>query len=268
MTIAPRIIPILDIDPEGRIEGGFVRGGLEMEHAKPAVLYLTSEGADEIWLRLAQPDQRGAAGLFDTIKMIQSKVFVPLVVGGGIHTASDARLVVGLGAERVVVDCSNLDQGSPVSRIEEIVSAVGSDRVVAELIVRRVAAAESFTWEFCNLDGEGTGQDAFNLLLDICHAGAGEIALIPVFKGQLADHASDLIERLSTVASVQVLSLGLEKEPADLATPLLMGADAVASRQIFNQGQWTVRDVKETLRNFGIPVRPSPETFEQRNPGD
>ena len=263
MTIAPRIIPILDVDPEGRIEGGFLRGGLDLAHAKPAVLYLVSEGADEIWLRLARPDQRGAADLFELIRMIQPTLFVPLVVGGAIASASDARLLIGLGAERVIVECSHLGLGDPVARVEEMVNAVGSDRVVAELVVRRVAAAESYTWEFCDHLGEGTEQDAFNLLQEICRAGAGEIVLNPYFKGALTGHATDLVERLSTVASVQVLSIGLEKEPADMATPLLMGADGVATRQLFNDGSHTVADVKNMLRGFGIPVRPVPGPFER-----
>lgn len=173
------------------------------------------------------------------------------------RSASDARLTLGMGADRVVIDAGDPEITDPLGTVHAIAQAVGPDGVSVAVTVRRVAATHTFAWERCLTTGEGTGQDAITFLVELARLGAGELVLIPSFQGQLTSHPSDLVERLSTDVEVQLVSLGAEKEPADLAAPLLMGADAVATSTLFCDGSVQVADIKAMLREYGVAVRPA-----------
>jgi len=257
MTLARRVVPIIEFDAQGYALGGWQRGGMNLEFVETVARYLAAEGADEIWLRLTEPDVRGASGLYDPVKSLRGALFIPLVAWGAIRSASDARLMVGLGADRVVIDCTDPEVPDPIGMIAQIAQTVGPDRVSATVVARRVADKQSFTWELCDSSGEGLGQDAWDFVLELTSAGAGEVVFQPFFDKTLSAHATDFVERLSGHIPQQVVSIGSERELADVAGPILMGADAVASASLFRDGQHSVRDVKTVLREYGVVVRPA-----------
>lgn len=261
MTLARRVAPILEIDPQGALRTRYVRGGMEMPYVEAVAGYLVQDGADEIWLRLRGADARGAAGLFEPLKALEKRVFVPVVAWGAVRSPADARLLVGLGAERVVVDCLDEAVEDPIGFVEIIARAIGPDRVTAALVTRRVVSQGRVAWELCRPDGASTGQDAVATAVTLASVGAGEIAIQPHYSGIAAleagvVHDADLVDTLLSALAVQVISVGEDREPADMVTPLLMGADGVASARLFADGSVSVVDAKAALAEYGIPLRP------------
>lgn len=257
MSLARRLSAIVDFDISGRALGGYERGGMLIDYVETVARYLAAEGVDEVWLHLVTPDDRGAAALFEPLKALASDLFIPLVAWGAVSNASDARLVCGMGADRVVVAASDPNLPDVVQVVRAIAQSVGPDRVSAAVMVRRVAEGKSFAWEACDIGGQGTGRDAIAFLEELRSAGAGELVLIPSHEGELAAHPTGLVERLAATMEVQVVSMGFEREPADLAAPLLIGADAVATAVLFRDGKTTVEEVKKMLTAMGVPVRPA-----------
>lgn len=261
MTLARRVVPILDVTPEGAAATSFVRGGLEVPHFEAIARFHAQDGADEVWLRLVEPDARGAAGLFEPLNALRERLFVPLVAWGSVRSAADARLLVGLGAERVVVDALGDPTLDPYALTRDLALAVGSDRLSVAVVVRRVVVpSRRVVWELCMPSGEGTGQDALGAILALVGAGAGEVVVVPQYLPSEGPpriaHDADLVDALLPSLSVPVVSVGDDKDPADMAATLLMGADGTASATLFADGSVSVSQTKRALAEYGIPLRP------------
>ncbi len=268
MTLARRVVPILDVTPDAAPAVAFTRGGLEVPHLEAIAKYHAADGADELWLRLVRPDARGAAALFEPLNALRERLFVPVVAWGSVSSAADARLLVGLGAERVVIDLAPDVSVDPLTLVRDVASGVGPDRVSVAMTVRRVALmTRRIRWELCNKDGEGTGQDAEAAAQALAAAGIGELVVVPWYLPPdgpaRAAHDADLVDALLPSLHIPVVSVGDDKDPADMAAALLMGADAVASATLFSDGAMTVTRAKELLAQYGIPLRPpaSPYTL-------
>lgn len=225
-------------------------------------MYHAADGADELWLRLAKPDARGAAALFEPLNALRERVFIPVVAWGAVSSAADARLLVGLGAERVIVELAPDPRIDSLGLVRDVVDGVGSDRVSAALTVRRVAMmGASVRWEVCNAVGEGTGQDAHAAALALASLGVSELVVIPLYLPPdgpaRAAHDADLVDALLPSLHIPVVSVAEDRDPADMAATLLMGADGVASPTLFADGSITVTQAKQVLAEYGIPLRPA-----------
>jgi imidazole glycerol phosphate synthase subunit HisF len=260
MSVTRRICAVLEHDADGRLLRRFSRG-LDVPHVETALRVLANEGADEVWLHLKQTEPRGVAGLYDQLRVLSGQLLLPLVAWGGVKSGPDARLLNGMGADRIVVDVGAPEVDDPMQLIQSVSNAVGPDATVAAVDVRRVASGGAFQWEQCLQDGVGTGRDAAELIVALANAGAGEVVVVPRYEKGIAAHASDLIERVVGEVCCQIVSVGEEREPADLATPLLLGADGVAVSGTFHDGTVTPADLKRILTEFGVAVRPPEQPY-------
>ena len=112
--------------------------------------------------------------------------------------------------------------------------------------------------EVCDKEGLGSGRDAMVLFGELAAAGAGELVILPrPAPDQTVIHDGDLVETLAESLPLQVVSVGEDRTTDDLATPLLMGADGIASARLFASGALRVDEVKAALESWGIPVRPT-----------
>jgi imidazole glycerol phosphate synthase subunit HisF len=267
VTIAKRVAPIILIGPDGTPADPYTRGGMEVPHLEAIARFHEGDGADEIWLRLAHADERGAAALFDPVRAVRSRVSIPIVVWGAVRSSADARLLVGLGADRVIVDEADPNIDDVEAAVADIASAIGTACLGVALITRRRvkdlekwSSTRAVAWELCRLDGEPRGEDAVARASALTKAGAGEVVLQPWLQGFKAGgatgHDPELVDRLLSMTPHQVVSVGQDHDPADMVPALLMGADGVASWTLFADGQCTVADTKRRLEEFGIPLRP------------
>lgn len=262
MTLARRVVPILDVTPDAAPVTPYARGGLDVPHLEAVARYHAADGADELWLRLPKPDARGAAALFEPLNALRERVFVPVVAWGAVSSAADARLLVGLGAERVIVELPLDPRADALKLMRDIVDGVGCDRVSAALMVRRVAMmGASVRWEVCNAVGEGMGQEAEAAALALAATGVSELVLIPIYLPPdgpaRAAHDADLVDALLPGLHIPVMSVADDRDPADMAATLLMGADGVASPTLFADGSITVARAKQVLAEYGVPLRPA-----------
>ncbi|MFZ9889729.1 MAG: HisA/HisF-related TIM barrel protein, partial [Myxococcota bacterium] len=244
MTLARRVIPIIDVTAEAAPALPYTRGGLDVPFLEAVARYHANDGADELWLRLVHPDARGAAALFEPLNALRERLFIPVVAWGSVGSPADARLLVGLGAERVVVDITPHAGGEALGLVHDIAQSIGSDRVSVAMLVRRVATKRRVRWELCSPTGEGSGHDAQSAAQTLAAAGAGELIVVPWYlppEGPpRAAHDADLVDALLSLLSIPLVSVGDDREAADMAAALLIGADGVASSTLFSDGGVTV----------------------------
>ncbi len=279
MTLARRLCAILDVDEAGRPARPYTRGGLDATFVESIASFMVQDGIDEVWLRAHQassslpsalssphgsPNTAHAASssspadvklLFEPLAALERRVFAPLVAWAPISSAADARLLLSFGADRVVVDV-NRGLPDPLSFVERIVEATGSDRVCCAVHARRVLTDKGTLFELVTPSGEGAGVNAISLIEQLTSIGAGEVLLVPARgpdQGR-ALHDGELIELASSTLPLPLLSHADDVEAADVATALLMGADGVVTR-LFSGGRPTFEDVKRALAEYGLPLR-------------
>jgi cyclase len=89
-------------------------------------------GVDEILIVSIDRSMRNLGPHFDLIKRLNKiKIRTPVSYGGGIRDAADAKNIISLGCERVVVD--RLILSGDVKSIEEIGNVIGVQAVIASV---------------------------------------------------------------------------------------------------------------------------------------
>jgi imidazole glycerol phosphate synthase subunit HisF len=269
MTLARRLCALLDVDERGQPTRPYTRGGLDATFVEAVAAFVVQDGADEVWLRAHRktstpmtqatsttPSSSDLRLLFEPLATLERRVFAPLVAWAQVTSAADARLLLSFGADRVVVDVHR-GLPDPVAFIARIVETVGADRITCAVHVRRVISDKGVGFELVAPSGEGAGIAAVPLVEQLARTGAAEVVLVPA-RGALEQertlHDGELIEQASILLSIPLLSYADDVDVADLATPLLMGADGVVT-SLFSAGRPSLDDVRRALRDYGVSLR-------------
>ena len=250
--LAKRIIPCLDVR-DGRVVKGinFVNirdAGDPVELAR----YYSDQGADEIvFLDItATSDARDTVA--DVVERTAAQVFVPLTVGGGIRTLEDFRRLLRAGADKISVN------SAAVARPELIAEA--AERFGSQCVVLAVdgRARGDGTWEVVVAGGrKPTGIDLIEWVKRGEALGAGEILLTSMdADGTKAGFDLAMTKAVTDAVSIPVIASGGCGSLAHFAEVFeKTGCDAALAASLFHFGELTVPQVKDYLREQGIPVR-------------
>jgi cyclase len=264
-----RIIPCLDVKA-GRVVKGisFVNHRDAGDPVALAAAY-DAAGADELVFYdiTASSDER--AIMVDVVEQTANQVFIPLTVGGGLRTADDMYRMLRAGADKVSINTAAVLKPQI---IEEGAHRFGSQCIVLSIDARRMPPdpqqpAAPPRWEvFTHTGGNprSTGLDAIAWAQRGVELGAGEIVINSMdADGQKTGYDLDLLRAMSAAVPVPVIASGGAGSPEDMYCGLAEGnADAVLAASIFHFGEYTISQVKEYLRERGVPVRQPPETVE------
>jgi len=99
--LTKRIIPCLDVK-DGRVVKGksFVHLRDAGDPVELASFYYR-EGADELVFLDITATPEGRDTMADIVERISERVFMPLTVGGGLHSINDMRRILLAGADKV-----------------------------------------------------------------------------------------------------------------------------------------------------------------------
>lgn len=253
--LTKRIIPCLDV-AAGRVVKG-VRFVNLRDAGDPVELaaFYDSQGADElVFLDItASADCRGT--MIDVVSRTADQVFIPLTVGGGIRNTEDMRRLLRAGADKVSVNTAAVQDPTLLAQGAD---RFGSQCIVLAIDAKRVAGASHARWEVYTHGGRiPTGRDAVEWARQGAELGAGEILLTSMDSdGTLEGYDLELTRSIAEVVSVPVIASGGAGEMEHLHEALATGkADAVLLASILHYGTYTIREIKEYLRDKGIPVR-------------
>ncbi|MDR1816039.1 MAG: imidazole glycerol phosphate synthase subunit HisF [Clostridiales Family XIII bacterium] len=255
--LAKRIIPCLDVHA-GRVVKGvnFVNIQDVGDPVECAAEYYR-QGADEIVFLDITATFEERATMADVVRRTAREVFVPLTVGGGIRTTDDFRAMLRAGADKVAVNSAAVKNPSIIEDARRI---FGSQCVVLAIDAKRVegGAALPSGYEVYVAGGRTpTGVDLVEWARRGEALGAGEILLTSMdTDGTKAGFDHAMLRAVCAGAGIPVIASGGGGTLASFAevfeqTP----ADAALAASIFHYGEYTVGDVKDELRNRGIPVR-------------
>ncbi|GAA1444082.1 imidazole glycerol phosphate synthase subunit HisF [Nocardiopsis tropica] len=257
MSLAVRVIPCLDVDA-GRVVKGVNFENLrdagdpvELAHGYDAA------GADELTFLDVTASSGDRETTYDVVRRTADQVFIPLTVGGGVRTADDVDLLLRAGADKVGVNTAAIARPE---LIEEIAERFGRQVLVLSADVRRVREGDRPTpsgFEVTTHGGRrGTGIDALEWCERAAGLGAGEILLNSMdADGTRAGFDLELIRGARARVDVPLIASGGAGAVEHFVPAVEAGADAVLAATVFHFGEFTVADVKRSLREAGHPVR-------------
>ena len=250
--LAKRIIPCLDVR-DGRVVKGvnFVNirdAGDPVELAR----YYSDQGADEIVFLDITATSDGRATVADVVERTAEQVFVPLTVGGGIRTLEDFQQLLRAGADKISVNSAAVADKTLIARAAE---RFGSQCVVLAIDAR---ARGDGTYEVVVAGGRTpTGLDAVEWAREGARLGAGEILLTSMdCDGTKAGYDLELTRAISEAVSIPVIASGGAGTKEHFYEALTEGkADAALAASLFHYKELEIQEVKEYLRERGVPVR-------------
>ncbi|MBC8569664.1 imidazole glycerol phosphate synthase subunit HisF [Zongyangia hominis] len=250
--LAKRIIPCLDVR-DGRVVKGVNFVGIKDvgDPVECAIMY-DRQGADEITFLDITATHEGRKTMADVVRKTAKNVFVPLTVGGGISTIEDFKTILRAGADKVSVNSSAVRNPELVARAAD---KFGSQCVVVAIDARRDGAGGFHV--VVNGGRIDTGLDAIAWAKQVYEMGAGEILLTSMdTDGTKNGFDLELTNAVCGVVNIPVIASGGCGKLEHFSEVFLhSGADAALAASLFHYRELTVGQVKDHLRECGIPVR-------------
>jgi cyclase len=250
--LAKRIIPCLDVDK------GRVVKGVKFKELKDAgdpvdvAVYYNKMGADEIaFLDITASFEKREA-MISVIEKTIEKVFIPVVVGGGIKTITDIRNLLLAGADKVSINTSAVE--NPLF-IKDAANRFGSSCIVAAIDAKKKGVDG---WEVYTHGGRiPTGLDALKWAQHLEELGAGELLVTSMDRdGTKEGYDLELIKKISETVSIPLIASGGVGTLEHIYEGLTVGkADAALAASIFHFREVAINDLKKYLIENGVNVR-------------
>ena len=250
--ITKRIIPCLDVK-NGRVVKGVNFQGLS-DVSSPVELgkYYSECGADELVFYDITASAEGRALFTEILTEVARTIFIPLTVGGGINTLDDFDRVLKCGADKVSVNSGAIKNPK---LIYEAAKRYGDQCVVLSADVKRV---DGVFRVFAKGGRENTGMDALEWIKYGVDNGAGEIVLNSIdTDGVKKGFDLEMLSAVSDIVSVPIIASGGAGCAEDFITLFkeLPKVDAGLAASIFHFGEVKISELKELLKENGIPMR-------------
>ncbi len=254
--LTKRVIPCLDV-ANGRVVRG-VKFSADKDAGDPVELAAeyNRQGADELVFYdiTASHERRGI--MLDVLERTAREVFIPLCVGGGLSTVDDMWRVLRAGADKTSINSKAVVNPD---LIDEGAQRFGSQCIVLSIDCKRTYEPDRRMWWQVYLNGGrvATGKDAIAWAVEGVQRGAGELVLNSIDADGTRDgYDLDLLREVSRRVEVPVVASGGAGKLEHFAQAFAEGnAHAVLAASVFHYGVFSIRQVKEYLRDQGLPVR-------------
>ncbi len=248
-----RVIPCLDMR-DGRVVKGvkFVEIRDAADPAEAAAAY-SAQGADELVMLDITATLESRETRREWIRAVAEAATVPFAVGGGIASLKDMEEIIELGAAKVSVNSAAVKNPALV---EEAAKEFGSERLVVAVDGETDKQADRF--EVLIAGGtKRAGLDVVEWSKRVADSGAGEILLTSKdTDGVKTGFDIPMTRAVADAVPVPVVASGGAGKLEHFSEGVTEGhAAAVLAASVFHFGELTVRQVKEHLKERGIPVR-------------
>lgn len=265
-----KIVPCLDMK-NGKIVKGvkFINLREVGDPAELAKVY-DNEGADELVLLDITASHEKRDILLDVVKKTAKSVTIPFTVGGGLRNIKDVENVLDAGADKVSLNTSIVQDPNLV---KELSDEFGSECIVAAIDAKRIYVDDieniknkiviktskgSCWWEVYTHGGrKPTGMDAIDWAVKLEELGAGE--LLPTsmdYDGVKNGYDIPQLRGISDHVSIPITASGGAGKLEHFLDAFKKGkVDAALAASVFHFGTYSIKEVKEYLKENDVNVR-------------
>ncbi|MGX7585907.1 HisA/HisF-related TIM barrel protein [Candidatus Vidania fulgoroideorum] len=199
--VANRIIACLDIIGKKVCKGICFNNVKKLNNAYKLASRYYLQGADEIVILNIK--KKKISSLLSLLKLISSKVFVPIIFGGNINSIRDAKQLFRSGTDKI---CFNSTLFRKPSLIKKLSNIYGKQSLLASIDVR----FHNGNW-YIYIDG---GSKNTNVRLDnwILSGGTkyiGELIVTSIDRdGTQKGYDIDLIRHVSSISNINIIASG------------------------------------------------------------
>jgi cyclase len=248
-----RIIPCLDVKDNRVVKGvNFLNLRDAGDPVELGARY-SDEGADELVFLDITATIRDRKTIVELVEKVAENVFIPFTVGGGIQTVEQIDELLRSGAEKVSVNTAAVDNPQLIS---DAAKRFGNQCVVLAIDARR-SKTKPGRWQVCVKAGtEPTELDVVEWAARGEQLGAGEILLTSMdADGTKAGYDNELNKAVSDAVNIPLIASGGAGTLEHLYDAVVDGCvDAVLMASITHFGNYTIRQMKEYLRDRGLAM--------------
>ncbi|MBT4484465.1 MAG: imidazole glycerol phosphate synthase subunit HisF [Candidatus Latescibacteria bacterium] len=248
-----RIVPCLDVK-NGRLVKGvnFVDLKDVGDPAENGAAY-SEAGADElVFLDITATIEKRKT-IVDAVKKTIERITIPLTVGGGIGTIENIQELLDAGVSKVSINTAAVHNPDFLG---DAVQAFGGEKITVAIDTRSSNDAVSGFEVMINGGRTPTGIDAVEWAKKVEGFGVG--TLLPTSMdadGTLAGYDIPMTRAIADAVSIPVIASGGAGTLEHLLEAIKEGhADAVLVASIAHFGTFTIRQMKEYLRDNEISV--------------
>lgn len=253
--LAKRILPCLDVKA-GRVVKGVNFVDLQ-DAGDPVELAraYNEAGADElVFLDItATHEERGI--ILDVVYRTAEQVFIPLTVGGGIHSLENIKQLLRAGADKISINSAAVKNPDFINAASD---RFGNQCIVVAIDARRKKDSPDLGWEVYVRGGrENTGLDAIEWAKEVVQRGAGELLVTSMdADGTQAGYDLALTRAIADAVEIPVIASGGAGTVRDIYEAFNEGkAEAALLASLLHYGQLTIAEIKEYLQQQRLPVR-------------
>jgi imidazole glycerol-phosphate synthase subunit HisF len=229
MTSFPRVIPVLLVSDGYLVKPLKFKGDKYIGDPINAVRIFNEKQVDELVICDIDASLKGTGVNYTLIEEIASEAFMPVGYGGGVTSAVEARRIVSIGIEKIVLN-SVVETAPHV--VTEIADALGASSTVVSVDAKRrvTGGYDTYTRRGSRRTGL-TPAEAARRAQDL---GAGEVIVSSIDReSTFTGYDLKLIQQVAESVSVPVIALGGAGSYSDFRPALEAGASAVAAGSMF-----------------------------------
>jgi len=248
-----RIIARLDIKNDRLIKGVHLEGLRVVGDPVERAFEYYNQGIDELLLVDAVASLYQRNHLADVIQRICREIFIPVTVGGGIRSVTDAQALFDAGADKVAINTAAVAEPS---LLQQLCSRFGAQAVVLSIQAKR-DSGNTARWLVMTDNGrESSGLEVADWVAQAQCFGIGEILLTSIDQEGTGDgYDLELVASVAAITMAPVLASGGFATSDDACKAFQAGAQAAVMAQALHYDKLSVEQIKHNLLAQQVPVR-------------
>lgn len=246
-----RIIPCLDVKDGRTVKGvNFVNIRDAGDAVELAGRY-AAEGADELVFLDITATMEKRRTLVPLVEKVARAINIPFTVGGGINSIEDVEAIINAGADKISINTAAVKNPGLIS---DIASRFGSQCVVVAIDT----GLEAGSWKvFINGGRTPTPLNTVEWAARAEEQGAGEILLTSMAAdGTKKGFSTEITRMVVKSVNIPVIASGGAGTKEDFRNLFMeTGCSAALAATIFHYSEISVKELKQYLSQFNIPVR-------------
>ncbi len=225
-----RVIPCLLLKNRGLVKTIKFKNPTYVGDPINAIRVFNEKEVDELIFLDIEASARNKKPGLDLIDDIASECFMPFCYGGGIDSIVDIRKIFGLGAEKVSINTTAINEPSFV---REAADEFGSQSIVVAMDVKETFLKKRKV--YVHATRKAIPKDPVEYAVEMQKMGAGELLVNSVDRdGTMRGYDIELLKRITSAVDIPVIACGGAGTIEHLVVAIREGgASAVAAGSMF-----------------------------------